>query len=49
LCRLMTGGTGDTFHGEIAEDTIYAVRELCDPQYVQVFPVSRYAHALCRS
>jgi hypothetical protein len=30
---------GDTFHGEIAGDMISAVRELCDPQYVQVFPV----------
>jgi len=43
---------GDTFHGEIAGDTITALRELCDPQYVQVFPPSLdmhtpYAEANC--
>jgi hypothetical protein len=37
---------GDTFRGEIGGDRISEVRELCDPQYVQVFPASRNEHSL---
>jgi hypothetical protein len=39
---------GDTFRGEVAGDTIFVVRELCDPSMCS-FPVSLYAHALRQS